>query len=668
MSLAVRQTSLMPWLPIRAGRDHLAQFANKPPIDALAELIWNSLDAEADLVDVEIETKSLNTGDKELDFVSKVTVTDNGHGIEPRIATEAFPSLGDSWKKGLQGRSVHDKRALHGSLGRGRFYSYSLGHRVRWTSVSETEGGFQSIHIEGKQSRIDGFRCAPPEPASGPSGTTVVIEVQQGLNLPALLREDLPTQLAIRLAAHLLGNPDITVRVGGERVDPAPLIDGQLIEVSLDDLPPADLHGHETPVMTIVDWKDEVRRAPGVVLCNEGGASLIEVENSAPQGTVRSTGYLRWSGWAADGADLSLSQLQHPGVIDAGIQVLGSHVEARVGALAATIVATLKEEGAYPYDDEPRDPIGEAEREMFDLVAVTARHALRSGGRQQRALSARLLQLALRDRPDDLELILTQALNLTTEEREQLADMLRVSSLGAIVRAATEVTRRLDLLSTLTYLVYGEVAPQMREVDQLHPLVKDNVWLFGEAWRLSGSEMGLTAVLREVISKDTILEADLLHKGEPVLLPDGRRGRVDLLLQRTMYETGEVPSRLVVELKRPSVILGFAELNQIERYAQTLATHPAVGSSHSSFWLVGSDHKPEIEGRLAPTDREWGHIVSAPTYDVKVTTWGRIISSAEQRFQFYREQLNYNIGQVEAVARVRRRHKELLPPEVAPTA
>jgi hypothetical protein len=40
----------------------------------------------------------------------------------------------------------------------------------------------------------------------------------------------------------------------------------------------------------------------------------------------------------------------------------------------------------------------------------------------------------------------------------------------------------------------------MREVDQLHPLVRDNVWLFGESWRLSASEAGPTNVLRATIA------------------------------------------------------------------------------------------------------------------------------------------------------------------------
>ncbi len=431
--------------------------------------------------------------------------------------------------------------------------------------------------------------------------------MEQGRPLSPLTRDDVPEQLAARLAAHLLGNPDITVRVNSRRVDPRPLIVGDPVELSLDTIPPEDLQGREVPVMTIVDWNDEMRHAPGVVLCNESGASLIEVDKSAPPGTVRSTGYLRWSGWAEAGADLLFSHVQHPAIVDAGIRALAEHVAARTGALSASIVATLKEENAYPYPDEIADPVQDTERQLFDLVAVTARGPLRQSNRQQRKMTARLLQVALQERPESLDVILAEALSLSTAERDELAELLRFSSLGAIVGAAAEVARRLDLLAMLRHVVYSpDVSADMREVDQLHPLVKDNVWLFGEPWRLSASETGLANVLRAAVGDDIALEADLLRQGASVLLPDGKRGRVDLLLQRTLIGPDDRQERLVVELKRPSLRLGADELAQVRRYAHALSEHPGAGPSRWTFWLIGSDTKDEIEASYSSRTENGG--------------------------------------------------------------
>lgn len=662
------QNGSMAWVPIHAGQDHLQQFSRRPAIDALTELIWNGLDAEADVVDVDIDVQSMLDGSREMTYVTRVTVTDNGHGMAPEKAQEAFASLGDSWKRNLNGRTVNGKRALHGSQGRGRFFAYSLGHRARWTSVTATDDGFVRIDVAGDQSRIDGFTVGEGKPDAGPTGTTVVVDVEQGRSLAALTRDDVTQQVAARLAAHLLGNRDITVRINGRKVDPAPLVEGEPTERPLTEVPVEDLAGREVPVLLLVDWTDEMRSAPGVVLCTADGASLVEVEKSAPPGTVRSTGYLRWSGWSEAGADLLLARFQHPGVIDAAVEVLAKHVAARTGAMTATIVTTLKEEGAYPYPDEIADPVQDTERQLFDLVAVTARAPLRQSTRQQRKMTVRLLQLALQERPESLDVILGEALSLSAEERDELAELLQFSSLGAIVGAAAEVSRRLDLLATLRHFLYSpDVAPEMREVDQLHPLVRDNVWLFGEAWRLSASETGLTNVLRAAVGDDVALEAELIREGKTVRLPDGKRGRVDLLLQRTLIGPEDEQNRLVVELKRPSVKLGHGELTQVKNYAHALSEHPGAGPSRWTFWLVGADTKDEIGGELKQSDREWGHVIRADKYDVRVITWGRLLDQAERRFTFYREQLTYKATQEEAVERMRRRHEELLPAE-PPTA
>jgi hypothetical protein len=164
-------------------------------------------------------------------------------------------------------------------------------------------------------------------------------------------------------------------------------------------------------------------------------------------------------------------------------------------------------------------------------------------------------------RPEELDDILAKTLSLSEAEQLQVADMLRHSSLGQIVGAAAEVAQRLDLISTLRHVIYSpDVSSKMREVDQLHPLVKDQAWLFGEDWRLSRSESSLTNVLRAVVDNDVLLEADL-SSPESELQAKDRRRRVDLLLERTILSPGD-QQRLVVELKRPSVSLNNKELGR----------------------------------------------------------------------------------------------------------
>ena len=156
---------------MHAGQDHLSQFTNRKPVDALVELIWNGLDAEADLVTVDFETASIAPGDRELLHIAGITVEDNGHGISAEVANRAFPSLGDSWKKSLNGRTLNGKRALHGSRGRGRFFAYSLGHRVQWSSVcQEPDGSFTGPSSAAIRPRLTDTQSANPLPLADRQG------------------------------------------------------------------------------------------------------------------------------------------------------------------------------------------------------------------------------------------------------------------------------------------------------------------------------------------------------------------------------------------------------------------------------------------------------------------------------------------------------------------
>lgn len=658
----VGQTARVGWVSILAGQDVLQALAKGDEIDALAEQIWNGLDAEADVVEVEFETSNLGPGDSLLDVVVGITVRDNGHGMSSEVANRAFPLLGDSWKKTLNGRTVNGRRVLHGSRGQGRFRAYVLGNEVEWSSVAKTDAKYERVVISGNLAHIGGFTISDPEAAPAPPGTVVKIRVDQERGgRQKLLADDAANQLAIRLAPHLLGNTDLTVLVGGTRVETTQLIDGAPIDVSLDALDPAVFGGREVPVLTIIDWNDRIRSAPGLFLCSPTGAALVQVENSSPHGTVKSTGYLKWSGFSEAGAELTLAGFGHTAIIQEAQAVLDHHFRQRMESLKATIVATLKAEGSYPFADH-LDPVSDATRQVYDLVVVTARTALQSVNRSQRAMSAKLLRLALESRPENLEEILTETLKLTADEREQLADMLRISSLPAIIGAASEVANRLDLISALRHLVYGKkVSDEMREVDQLHPLVKDSIWLFGEEWRLAQSEAGLTTVLRDVAKDKAALEVDLIKAGGSVRLPDNKRGRVDLLLQRVLPSPTKT-HRLVIELKRPSVPIGKKELQQTKDYATALLAHPGAGPCQWEFWAIGSDTKPDIALDLEPTGLGWGHVIHHADVDVYVTTWSRLLDDAQLRYTFYRERLGYEVNQEAAIERVRKRHAEWLPP------
>jgi hypothetical protein len=96
--------------------DFLERQAKAKPIAAVAELIWNGLDADATAITVDLE-------DDHVGGLRRIIVTDNGHGIPSGDAPTHFRNLGGSWKKHGARRKLR-QRQLHGQEGRGRFKAF----------------------------------------------------------------------------------------------------------------------------------------------------------------------------------------------------------------------------------------------------------------------------------------------------------------------------------------------------------------------------------------------------------------------------------------------------------------------------------------------------------------------------------------------------------------
>ena len=646
---------------VRAGKSHLDRYAGQPAVEALAELIWNALDAEADRVEVRMERGSL--GNDSPEFVTRLWVEDNGHGIEPQTAVERFRMLGDSWKVGLSGRTINGLRVLHGKHGRGRFYAYALGHQVAWHTVwQDREGRKLGYQIKGRRGSINEFEVNQTRESDGQTGTTVDISVEQGHSLSQLLNDEVNTNLCARFAPHLLGNSDIEIIFDGRRLDAGRLIARQGDDETLDGLQEEDLGGHDPPVFRIIEWNEHVRgEMPTLVLCNAGGAALAELDHKSRQ-AVCVTGYVLWSGFESTASDLIVVGMAHPTILKAVRDRISAYVNERTREVRGTIVEQLREEGAYPYPTTPSDDaVQEAERQLYDVALVAARSALGRTKRERR-MTARLMQIAVQTQAAEIDDLIDEVLGLPPDIREMLRDLLKDTTLADLVRTGTEVRTRIELLVGLRELLYSpDTSPLMREVDHLHPLVRGNEWLFGEEWRLARSEVSLTNVLRTVVPDTVALEQELLASGGQVLRSDGRGGRVDLLLHRVFKGPSRKPERLVVELKRPSLTLRPGELQQVRSYARALEQHQGIVNGHWTFWLVGTRLDDDLAAEADQTDREWGHVVKRPSYDIFVTRWSNLIEAAEQRFEFMRTQLDLEIGQDEAAHRLRQRHKELIP-------
>ena len=179
---------------------------------AVAELVWNGLDADANRVDVRLEYDELG--------MTKIVVRDNGHGIPYQDAPQLFTRLGGSWKK-PGGQTKTKKRILHGYEGRGRFKVFALGRVADWRVTYRTDAGdLRTYEITMLEDNIREVRIRD-EDSIDTVTTGVEIEVSElhgdyrSLDLDNAVQE-----LAEIFALYLKDYRDVSILYEGTQVDP----------------------------------------------------------------------------------------------------------------------------------------------------------------------------------------------------------------------------------------------------------------------------------------------------------------------------------------------------------------------------------------------------------------------------------------------------------------
>ena len=128
------------------------------------------------------------------------------------------------------------------------------------------------------------------------------------------------------------------------------------------------------------------------------------------------------------------------------------HFARRIDELRGNIVKQWKDEDSYPYEGEATDEIENVNRELFEITAVTVHNAnagFRKSDAAARKFTLRLLREAVEKSPDSLHDILTEVARLDQAQLDDLADLLRTTSLPRLIGAARTITDRLRFLEGL---------------------------------------------------------------------------------------------------------------------------------------------------------------------------------------------------------------------------
>ncbi len=634
--------------------DHLEKLTHAKPIHALAELIWNSLDADATIVNV--ETVSNDTG------MQSVTVCDNGHGIAHSEVPDLFGRLGGSWKTS-GARSKTKSRMLHGREGRGRFKALALGRVVDWVVVSGNSECKEQYTITIIKDDLIDVRVSEPFNASRDMNGVEVRVTELHHNFLSFERETAVQELSEIFALYLSDYSDVTISLNSEILDPSTAISSQ----RRINLSPFEEDGTVYNVeLDLIEWNASTDRV--VYLCSEDGFPLHRRQPRFHTSGFQFSAYLRskYISKLHEEGILDLAEMQPAlqAMYDEAQGHIKTYFKEREAETARSEIEQWKADQVYPYSDEPRSSVEEAERQVFDIVALNVNQLLpdfSESGRKNKAFQLRMLRQAIESGPEELQLILHEVLDLPERKQKELAKLLEEASLANVISASKLVADRLKFLNGLEALLFDPAhKSRLKERSQLHRIIADdNTWLFGEEFNLTVDDQSLTEVLRKhqnLIGEDTQID-------RPVLRLDGTKGIVDLMLSQAVPQSRpNEREHLVVELKRPTVKIGSKEISQVRQYAFAVAEDERFESltTRWTFWVVSNALDPTGKHEARQSDRPFGQVYKTDNIVIWCKTWAEVLGAAKSRMRFYEDSLKANIDKESSLRFLRETYSRYL--------
>jgi len=206
------------------------------------------------------------------------------------------------------------------------------------------------------------------------------------------------------------------------------------------------------------------------------------------------------------------------------------------------------------------------------------------------------------------------------------------------------VADRLNFINGLETMIFDkELKQTFKERSQLHRILVNNTWIFGEEFALTVDDRSLTEVLRAHLTAG--MRKILVD--EPVKRIGGRQGIIDLMLSRRVPTIREEElAHLVVELKAPTVVAGSKETEQIRSYAFAVQEDQRFRCvpTRWSFWLVVNDMDEYVRKETHMKEKPEGLLWESDELNIStrvwVKTWAQIIHDCRVRLKIFQQALN----------------------------
>lgn len=615
-------------------------FKSIDPWQPVFELVWNGFDAKASNVTVDI-------AHNELDGLVKISVLDDGEGIDPTTLKDTFGRFNDSHKR--------EDAAQHGAHGRGRLAFHRLCKTAIWHSKSIA--GNVRIEVDSEKIKSYNAREIPLEQQckelqKQTKGTLVQLETFSN-NLPSVneLREKFSVEFGWFLALHL---PKKLLLNGEQIAVPKHEITSKNFSVD----------GNDFKVQ-VIRWEDRPSSEKSYTyLLNSAGKTAHKQLSTLNNKATFFTSIFITSNWAdtfAPEQNLLQPKAHTTNSVEWRILIrqLGEMTQAIYDDfLRRQVLVEIDkyiEDGSFPtyagLPTEERTWRLENAKELVKTIYVADPTVFNAASKKQRKIIIRLLdRLSISNENDSLFEVLNSVLDLDEKSVSTLANQLQHATLESII-ATIEILQKRQMAAGKLRTLMNDHYREVLETPDLQKIIESNTWLFGSGYETLGAEEDtftkIAKSLREKIPQIDAIDTNDLDDDVDVA---GANRQTDLFLARkipTVDSNGQMVYRcVIIEIKRPSISLNIKHLQQLDGYANIIKKHPEFGSKKLRFELIlvgrrisGADMEiaSRLNGQIARG--ELGLVSDDPGMKRYVMNWYTLLDSFELSTNYLLDQL-----------------------------
>lgn len=614
-----------------------SQLTSLKPEHALAEYIWNGLDANATEISITTEVNDLQT-------LSVISISDNGDGIEFEDLPNTLDLFLDSKKKRIS------TPITRGRKGRGRFSFIKFCQQATWN----TNDGKQSFKFTIDSGQLSRYSPETIPNTSKTKGTTVTFNYIKELDSDYFNFTIVP-YLKNEFSWLLISNPKIKIIINGTLLENAEF--NQFFSKE-------DIDGHSFNIRSII-WNEKQNTEKSYIYFINSSNFIVHKELS----DLNLKGFFcsayvesRWFDDFTGKADLFSGEKNTDSEVftkilsSAKLKLRQEYLNFRNSA-ADSLINQYITEGVFPEMKGDNIVLNEFHRNQLISTIKTIYEAepavfSRQLNKTQKKILIKLLdRIVQSNKLSELFDVLNGVVSLSENDMQKISSLLQRTSLENITKTIEHVKDRLDIIEQFKSLIYQH-KKFAREVEHIQKCIESNLWLFGEKYYLLTSEEDkFEHALRELLK---FHNPDDEHYDKKHIDHPDKEKEMDLFIAQKGFRVGDDDKKyfhhVVIELKRPSIKLGDKELDQIKTYKNIISATPEFQDENSvwDFVLIGNEiSESKITAANLRSDLESNKIHGEPglvqktgNFRIIVKTWKQIINEFELRYNDISSRLN----------------------------